>query len=291
MARPSYCGSGRIIPSYPRKAALIRSILLFAIFLGSASVAAAGSVCTLVTDARTGGPLVQTGDCATRVTPASTFKVALAVMGFDAGLLTDAHHPVLSFRKGDPDWGGADWTRDTDPERWIRYSVIWYSQRLAHELGAETLTRYATALNYGNADFAGDAGKDNGLDRAWISSSLKISPLEQAAFLRGLVLSTLPVKASAMADARALVESQTVDGWVLKGKTGTAYPRLAGGGFDYAHGWGWYVGWAERGTDTLVFVTLIKGEERARQSPGILARDRVLAQWPALSELALHAAR
>ena len=59
-----------------------------------ASAAAASDarpICTVVADAATGQMLVQQGDCATRVTPASTFKVAISLMGFDAGVLKDAH--------------------------------------------------------------------------------------------------------------------------------------------------------------------------------------------------------
>ncbi|WP_410016997.1 penicillin-binding transpeptidase domain-containing protein [Pseudomonas sp. 7P_10.2_Bac1] len=38
------------------------------------------------------------------------------------------------------------------------------------------------AFGFGNADLSGDPGGSNGLDRSWISSSLKISPLEQLHF-------------------------------------------------------------------------------------------------------------
>mgnify|MGYP001453804682 CR=1 FL=1 len=253
--------------------------------------AEAAPVCTLVVDAKSGAVLVEDGDCRSEVTPASTFKIALAVMAFDAGVLRDAHHPVMRYRDGDPDWGGAAWKQDTDPERWIRYSVVWYSQRLTHILGAATLTRYGEAFGYGNADFSGDPGYDNGLDRAWISSSLKISPYQQAVFLRGLVLGTLPASPDAMAKTRGLLEQNNVDGWLLRGKTGAAYPRRADRSFDYAHGWGWYAGWAERGDDTLVFVMLTQAEQRSKQSQGIRTREAFFEQWPALSAQALNAAR
>ena len=253
--------------------------------------AEAAPVCTLVMNAQSGAVLLEEGDCRSAVTPASTFKVALAVMAFDAGILQDAHHPVMTYRAGDPDWGGAAWKQDTDPERWIRYSVVWYSQRLTHSLGAATLTRYGEAFGYGNADFSGDPGYDNGLDRAWIASSLKISPSQQAAFLRGLVLGTLPASRDAMAKTRGLLEQNNVDGWLMRGKTGAAYPRRADRCFDYAHGWGWYVGWAERGDDALVFVTLTQSEQRSKQSPGNRTREALLAQWPALSKRALNAPR
>ena len=272
---------------------MLRLVVGLALFLLPvlARSAEAAPVCTLVVNATSGAVLVEEGDCRSEVTPASTFKVALAVMGFDAGILQDAHHPVMAYREGDPDWGGAAWKQDTDPERWIRYSVVWYSQRLTHILGEATLTRYAEAFGYGNADFSGDPGYDNGLDRAWIASSLKISPYQQAIFLRGLATGTLPASDEAMAKTRSLLEQNTIDGWVLRGKTGAAYPRRADRSFDYAHGWGWYVGWAERDDDALVFVTLTQTEQRGKQSPGIRTREALLKQWPALSRRALNAPR
>lgn len=246
--------------------------------------ATADVICTLVADARTGVILIEDGDCSTRVTPASTFKIPLAVMAYDAGILMNVTAPVMQFRPGDPDWGGANWTRDTDPASWMRYSVLWYSQRITQAMGAEALTRYARDFGYGTADFLGDPGFDNGLERAWIASSLLISPREQATFLRELVLDGLPVRPDAMRRAREIVERQDAGGWIIQGKTGTAYPRRADRSFDYAHGWGWYVGWAQQDARLLVFARLTQARQRTDGSPGNLTRDGFLGEWPSLVE-------
>ncbi|MHA6844763.1 penicillin-binding transpeptidase domain-containing protein [Ralstonia syzygii] len=79
-----------------------------------ASFAHARPLCTLVADAATGQPIVQEGRCGERVTPASTFKIALSLMGYDAGFLKDEHAPTLAFKPGDPDWGGAPGTSSPD---------------------------------------------------------------------------------------------------------------------------------------------------------------------------------
>lgn len=249
----------------------------------SAAKAAPDIICTLISEAESGKVLLEEGDCRSRVTPASTFKVPLAVMAYDAGVLSDAHNPVLSFQKGDPDWGGANWTRDTDPTDWLRYSVLWYSQRITHIMGTEILEKYARDFHYGNADLSGDPGFNNGLERAWVASSLKVSPKEQASFLRSLVIGTLPVSAEAMAHTRELLEKHTTGNWVFHGKTGAAYPRRADRSFDYARGWGWYVGWAESEGQSLVFVRLTQARERLQVSPGGLTRDALLSKWPELA--------
>lgn len=269
------------MPRIPRP--LLPAALVLAAGIGMASATGAETLCTLVMDAQSAAILIEQGDCDTRVTPASTFKIPLAVMGYESGILEDAHAPLLSYRTGEPDWGGANWTRDTDPTDWLTYSVVWYSQRITAALRQHRLTGYAVAFDYGNADFSGDAGFDNGLERAWIASSLKVSPLEQARFLRALLSDTLPVTPRAMAQTRAIVEQRTVEGWTLHGKTGGAYPRRADRRFDYARGWGWYVGWAEMGNRKLIFVRLTQDDRRQKLSPGIRARDTFIGKWPELA--------
>lgn len=271
--------------SRPIRARLRQAALaLLALPLALAGLPAqAKTLCTLVADAADGRVLVEEGDCAGRVTPASTFKIPLAVMGFDAGILQDAHAPVLTIRPGEPDWMGDVWRQPTDPTRWLEYSVVWYSQRITHALGTERLTRYAQAFGYGNADFSGDPGKDNGLDRAWIASSLEISPREQVAFLRRLVRHDLPVSARALALTEAIVQTFPAGGWTIHGKTGSAMPRRADGSFDRDHAFGWFVGWAQTDGRTLVFARLVQTERRGKTSPGVATRDGLLADWPSLA--------
>src|SRR5665213_394209 len=79
-------------------------------------------VCTAVADAAAGKVLKQEGVCDQRVTPASTFKIAISLMGLDSGFLKDEHAPTLPFQEGYVDWGGAEWKKPTDPARWIKYS-------------------------------------------------------------------------------------------------------------------------------------------------------------------------
>lgn len=258
----------------------LRAFAMGLIVLLGAAPAQAAVICTLLAEPQTGEIVLEEGDCTTRVTPASTFKLALAVMGFDDGILKSPTAPVYSFEPGDPDWG-VDWEKDTNPTQWMKNSVLWYSQRLTRQMGANTLTDYAKAFGYGNADFSGDPGFDNGLERAWVSSSLKVSPREQAAFVSALVEGSLPVSAAAMAGAKAVTEEAgTVDGWRIWGKTGSAYPRNADRSFNYARGWGWYVGWGEKDGRRLVFVRLTQDEARQKTSCGLRAREAVLAEWP-----------
>lgn len=191
----------------------------------------------------------------------------------------------LAFKEGDPDWGGDNWRQPTDPTRWLKYSVVWYSQRITHALGEKRLQQYVTAFAYGNADISGGPGKKNGLDRAWIASSLKISPLEQIAFLRKLVNRKLPVSPKAFDMTMRVVETTSLPkSWEVHGKTGSALPRRPDGTFDVAHGWGWFVGWAVTREREIVFARLVQDEEKQPGSAGIRARDALFKLLPSLPD-------
>ncbi|MET5011939.1 penicillin-binding transpeptidase domain-containing protein, partial [Burkholderia pseudomallei] len=106
-------------------------------------------------------------------------KIAIILLGYDAGFLRNEHDPVLQFRDSYIAWGGEACKQPTDPTRWLKYSVVRYSQQVAHHLGAQRFALYAKAFGYGNAEVSGDPGQYNCLDRAWIGSSLEFSPLVQ----------------------------------------------------------------------------------------------------------------
>lgn len=234
--------------------------------------------CTVIADASTGKVLRQEGACDRQVTPASTFKIAIALMGFDSGYLTNEHLPLLHYRQGDPDWDPS-WKLPTDPTSWIKSSVVWYSQRITEWLGDDRFRQYVQAFHYGNEDVVGE----NGLTTAWLSSTLKISPLEQVAFLRKLVNRQLPVSAGAYErTARITAAGKLPNGWELHGKTGSGFPAKAGGGLDTRHAYGWYVGWAIKGERTLIFARLLQDEKREETRAGLRARDDLTAQLPAI---------
>jgi beta-lactamase class D len=262
----------------------MRLIILLAFLTSLApSAADARTLCTLVAEHPSGRILLEDGECRTRTTPASTFKIPLALLGFDAAILQDAHAPVLTIRQGEADWGGKAWREPTDPESWLRNSVVWYSQRITHELGATRFSSAVRRLGYGNMDVAGDAGRDNGLDRSWIGSSLKVSPVEQVTFLNRLLAGTLPFDPVAQRKTIGIVEAHRSGDWTVRGKTGSAFPRRADGNLDRSRGWGWYVGWATTGERTLVFARLNKDDRRDDRPAGLRARSEFLQQWPALS--------
>jgi beta-lactamase class D len=137
-------------------------------------------------------------------------------------------------------------------------------------------------FNYGNADVSGNPGKHDGLTRAWLSSSLKISPLEQLAFLQKIVRRELPVSANAFEmTSRIMAMDSLPNGWILHGKTGTGAPLKADGSEDWDHPYGWFVGWATKGGRSIVYVRQVQ-EERKQSGAGPRTRDAFLRELPAI---------
>ena len=222
------------------------------------------------------------GHCEQRLTPASTFKVPLSLMGYDAGFLVDEHLPAIPFREGyeatDPAW-----RTTVDPTSWIKNSVVWYSQQITGWLGRERLQRYVTRFGYGNQDLSGNPGMNDGVSQAWLSSSLRISPLEQAGFLGRLALHQLPVSAHAYEMTRRLMNLGTLpDGWSVCGKTGTGYLMNADGTPDLTREVGWFIGWASKGRRSIVFVQAVSDEQGKRSGAGPRAREAFMKRLPAL---------
>jgi beta-lactamase class D len=246
------------------------------ISLSMSGRASAATTCTLVIDAATGATIQRTGDrCGERVTPASTFKIPLSLIGFDSGILRDAARPAWPYKDEYAAWNDL-WKRTTTPQTWLRDSVVWYSQVLTRRLGEAKFRQYVDRLDYGNRDVSG------GLTTAWLASSLRISAAEQAAFVRRMVRHELPLSRSAIDRTMAIVPVFTADGWRINGKTGTGFTKLPDGTNDEDRQVGWFVGWAQRDGRTLVFTRLIEDEKAERVSAGFRARDGLLSDWAAL---------
>ncbi|USX27128.1 class D beta-lactamase [Oxalobacteraceae bacterium OTU3CINTB1] len=237
--------------------------------------------CLTMADAASGATLAKEGHCDERVTPASTFNIVVSLMGYDSGILTDTHTPMMPFKAGYTDYNES-WRQDTDPTLWFKNSVLWFAQQVTAALGMERFRRYIDGFNYGNRDVSGDAGKDNGLSLSWVGSSLKISPVEQVAFLRKMVRRELPLSPRAYEMTSRIMAPVTLsNGWTVQGKTGTAGPVRVDDGGPIEQQYGWYVGWASKGDRTVVFAHLVLDHTQDGAGGGPRARAAVLRELPA----------
>ncbi|ESY71030.1 MULTISPECIES: class D beta-lactamase [Mesorhizobium] len=234
--------------------------------------------CTLIADAASGKTLYQDGTCDQRFSPASTFKVPLSLIGYDAGILSDEHTPAWDYK---PEFKAAKRDQKTvDPVIWERDSIIWYSREITRRLGSEKFAGYVSKLGYGNSDVSGNPGKDDGLTYSWVNSSLKITPVEQVDFLRKLLARQLPVSAKAYDMTAAIIPTFQAGGWTVQGKTGST--RLGGDADKDKRSLGWFVGWAKKDGRQIVFARLVVDATRTDMPKGLQTRAAFLKDLPLL---------
>ncbi|HEV3270403.1 MAG TPA: penicillin-binding transpeptidase domain-containing protein [Candidatus Rhabdochlamydia sp.] len=173
-----------------------------------------------------------------RITPCSTFKMALSLMGYDAEVLKDEKTPTWLFQEG-YDCFLESWKNPQTPQSWMKTSCIWFSRVLATQLGLENMQKYLASLEYGNQDISG------GLTKAWLVSSLKISAEEQVALMQKALLGKLPISDNAIQMTKKLLFiDQLPEGWNLFGKTGWTGSMIGEDG--KISEIGWFVGWIEK---------------------------------------------
>jgi beta-lactamase class D len=198
---------------------------------------------------------IEEGECQTRYSPSSSFKIPLSLMGFDSEILKDLDHPVWPYQEGYVSWLPS-WKMAQTPKSWIKNSCLWYSQQLTQKLGMAKFKRYITQFSYGNQDISGEPGQNNGLTHSWLSSSLQISPKEQLIFLEKLHEGQLAVSLHAVQMTREVLYSQTLSsGWKIYGKTGSGHllsHPLSTSTVPIQHGW--FVGFAENNDRVVYFV-------------------------------------
>jgi beta-lactamase class D len=238
--------------------------------------------CTVVEDLSSGTTLFREGESGMRFSPCSTFKVAIAVMGFDAGVLIDPHHPVLQYR---PEYAAElDFMKKTtDPTIWLRDSIVWYSQQATKKLGMDRFRDYVQRFDYGNQDVSGNPGKNDGLSQAWLMTSLAISAGEQVNFIRRLLDRRLGVSDKAYdRTVASMPVFQTPGGWTVRGKTGSGWLKDSDGQRRKDRPQGWFVGWGEKAGRTLVFARVEVNDGPNEKPGGARARDAFFSRLDAV---------
>ncbi|HYI70764.1 MAG TPA: penicillin-binding transpeptidase domain-containing protein [Skermanella sp.] len=168
--------------------------------------------------------------------PASTFKIPMALIALETGVVKDAHKDVLP-------WNGVDWivpacNADQTLASALARSCVPIFAELGRKVGDERLNASLKALGYGNQDASGGYPY-------WLNGNLRISALEQIAFIDKLRLGDLPVSPEHMATVRDITTIESTDGAVIHAKTGWAdspEPDI-----------GWVTGWVERGGNAWLF--------------------------------------
>lgn len=203
----------------------------------------------LLTNGATNEVVHAVGDLDEQVSPYSTFKIVLSLMGYDTGILQDRETPIWGFQEGYESDLSA-WKTSQNPLSWIKCSCVWYSKILGLQMGQKALQSYLASFEYGNQDLSGGIPNPGPISPAWIGSSLKISPREQVAFLQKMIQGQLSISQYALQMTKALIfREELANDWQLYGK-------LGGGDSSDGLEYGWFVGWLEKEENFFPFAYL-----------------------------------
>jgi len=144
------------------------------------------------------------------------------------------------------------------------------------QLGLPTIKKYLKDFDYGNQDFSGDPGQDNALTQAWLSSSLKISALEQLKFMQSMLKRKFSLSKQAVKNTEANMYIETSPlGWRLYGKTGSGRGSQPDSNKAFSYEDGWFVGFIKNDEQTYIIVTNFTAPDDSDDniSPGIQAKN------------------
>ncbi len=180
-----------------------------------------------------------------RVLPASTFKIANALIGLQTGVVTD-ETMVIPWDKVVR--SNKDWNKDLNLKEAFKVSSVPYFQELARRIGRDTMQRWVDSIAYGNKNLQGP------IDSFWLNNQLKISPDEQLGFLKKLYFDQLPFRKTVHQTVRDMMLQEDNTMYKLSYKTGW--------GFDEQNNnIGWVAGWIEENRHVYFFVTLVKSPD------------------------------
>lgn len=205
----------------------------------------------LLVNSKTDEIIMEKGpDINKRISPCSTFKIALSLMGFDAGIKKNETFPILdnSFDQS--------WKESCTPQSWMNHSTVWYSRMIAFWIGPKKMQEYVTDMQYGNEDLSGGLNQPFLGKLAWINSSLKISPKEQVDFITRMLFGVVPVSMHSIEMTKAILfKEELMNGWKLYGKTGWSGLNITKDGKPHEHAW--FVGWVENENAFYPFAYLV----------------------------------
>lgn len=183
---------------------------------------------------------------ARRYAPASTYKIPHTLFALDSGAVTDEFQVFA--------WDGVKRTfaghnQDQTLRSAMRYSTLWVYERFAKAIGEPKARAYLRSIDYGNADPTTRQGA------YWVDGNLRISALEQVAFLRKLYRNALPFKLEHQRLLKDVLIKQATSDWILRAKTG------------WEGKYGWWVGWVEQNDGAVFFALNIDTPRRFDDLP------------------------
>ncbi len=194
-----------------------------------------------------------------RMIPASTFKIANALIALETGVVANENEVIP--------YGGKpqrfkSWERDMSIRDGIKISNVPVFQELATRISIVRYEDWLKRLHYGN----GLVGSN--VKTFWLDGPLKISVVEQVKFLTKLAQQKLPVSKRSQVRVADILKQETKAGRTLYGKTGwtsATTPEL-----------GWFVGWVDGENGIQAFALNMDIENRVDAKKRVAIAKAVL---------------
>jgi len=172
-----------------------------------------------------------------RFVPASTFKVANALIGLSVGAVQNVDE-VIPYT-GDANPFMREWLEPMGLRGAMKVSNVPLYQELARRIGLTRMRAAIQSLGYGNEQIGSN------VTTFWLRGPLAISAVEQTRFLSGLAHQSLPFPRRAQQLVAEITQVEAGPGWSLHAKTG--WQNAPGPGV------GWWVGWVQKGDQITPF--------------------------------------
>lgn len=207
-----------------------------------------------------------------RYLPASTFNIANALLALDLQVVQDENE---LFSWNGQRYNNKAWEKDLTFQQAMQVSAVPVFQEIARRIGTIRMQKGLERLDYGNRNSV-----EGGIDQFWLSGGLRISAMEQIAFLRRLDQGLLGVSATAQETVKKMIVVESASNYTLRAKTGTnnnpPYSIV------------WWVGWVERKTPTgirrIYFALNMDTTPKTRSDDRITVARKILREEGALPE-------
>ncbi|MGN8647317.1 BlaR1 family beta-lactam sensor/signal transducer [Gracilibacillus sp. HCP3S3_G5_1] len=181
-----------------------------------------------------------------RVSPNSTYKIYLALMALESGVIGTDNSTLK--------WNGeqhpySSWNKDHNLSTAMKDSVTWYFEELDQNMSSDAIMSYLERLNYGNEDLSNKGDY-------WLESSLKISPVEQVQLLLAFYHNQMGFEEQNIQMIKDSIFLDQYGDAKLYGKTGTG--MVNGKNIN-----GWFIGYVEVNDHTFFFATNIQNEDNS----------------------------
>jgi beta-lactamase class D len=172
-----------------------------------------------------------------RFSPASTFKVANALIGLSVGAVQNVDEVIPYTGEANPFM--REWLDPMGLRGAMKVSNVPLYQELARRIGLSRMREAIQRLGYGNEQIGSN------VTTFWLRGPLAISAVEQTRFLSRLAHQRLPFPRQAQQQVAEITQVDSGPGWSLHAKTG--WQNAPGAGV------GWWVGWVQKGDQITPF--------------------------------------